>query len=191
MFRQQLEIREYRDGLLIKARQRHSLAQGIFSATIAAAFVVLVVKRFVSLPVLILVVVLAAGFGFAQVLREKEAELNVTNLEFRTSGYFGGDYRARRSLSSADVRWLEYQEDRGGIESSYHPAGLYAVLRVGEACMLPHVNEQQAGEIIEAIAKRFPDFSKRWHSESPFGEHFTTLGLKDAKLQRVSDLNRK
>jgi len=190
MSRQQLEIRDFKDGLRIKARQRRSLVQGIFSAVIAASFVVLILARFVSLPILILIVVLAAGLGFAQVLREKVAELHVTNLELTTHGYFGSDYRGTRSVPRADIRWLEYQEDRGGIETSYHPAGLYAVLRSGDACVLPNVNDQQSGEIIEAIAKRFPEFAKQWHSDSPFGEHFTTLGLNQPKSDPITDPNR-
>ena len=43
--------------------------------------------------------------------------------------------------------------------------------------MLPYVDEQQAMLVIERIVNKFPDFDKQWEGQSPFGKHFTELGL--------------
>ena len=175
----ELEIIHGRDWLLLKASRKRSALKGILSAAVGAAFFVLIGYRYVDLPVLLLIGVLGGVIGFLQFTRGKVVQLRVGRLDFETIGYFGDDRRGKRSVSSADVQWLEYQEGSAGIENADRPEGLYAVLRGRSACILPGVNPQQADMAISEIERKFPDMAKQWSGRSSFGGHITTLGLTD------------
>ena len=172
------QIANYDKGLMIRVERKHSLVQGVLAAFASGSVAALLAARFLSIPWTVVITLAAALVAYVGAMREHTVELQVSNLELQTRGYFGGNFRSKRSVSSADVRWLEYREQAGGGDVPNEPGGLYAVLKSGDACVLPYVNEQQVGEIIDAISKRFPDFAKQWHAESPFGDHFTTLGGK-------------
>ena len=43
--------------------------------------------------------------------------------------------------------------------------------------MLPNIDEQQASLVIRRILDKFPELRDLWRRNSPFGEHFTMLGL--------------
>ena len=76
-----------------------------------------------------------------------------------------------------DPRLLEYRAERAGPDA-YEPGGLYAGLKLGSACILPYLDEKQTQTVIEAIYKRFPDMlTVAADTKSPFGQHFTTLGI--------------
>jgi hypothetical protein len=177
----ELEIVHGSDWLLLKASRKRSAPVGILSAAVSAACFVLIGYRYVDLPVLLLIAVLGGAIGLLQFTRGKVVQLRVGRLDFETIGYFGGDWRGKRSISSADVQWLEYQEDSGGIENADHPEGLYAVLRWRSVCVLPGVNPQEADMAISEIERKFPDMAKQWSGRSSFGKHITTLGLTDPK----------
>jgi hypothetical protein len=123
------------------------------------------------------VALLVACLSLLRVSQASIAELRVTNLELQSS--VRGTFGSRRSVSRADIRWLEYQEDSSGLETSHHPGGLYAVLRLQSVCLLPYVNEQQTAQIIERIVTKFPDLGKQSNESSSFGAHFISLGLND------------
>ena len=173
----ELQILDLRNALLIRSKRRHIIAAAIISALIAATVVGFGGRHFLPWPVLDLVAVLAAAIDFLCVLRTKSAELRVTNLEFVLRSYFGGGYRSTRSVSRADIKWLEYQEDTTSPETAHHPGGLYAVLKHSNVCVLPFVDEHQAAVVIDRILEKFPDFRNQWEGQSPFGQHFTTLDL--------------
>ncbi|HXN49803.1 MAG TPA: hypothetical protein VN893_24330 [Bryobacteraceae bacterium] len=165
----QLEIRDFEDALLIRTEDDHAPAKAVLSALVSALFVGFVLGRFLQASLLIPVAVLVATLAFLAALGARKAELRVTNLEFESRGDVGDGSGSTRTVCRADVRWLEHQ-DRG-------VSGLYAVLRHHSVCMLPYVDEQQAMLVIERIVNKFPDFEKQWEGQSPFGKHFTELGL--------------
>jgi hypothetical protein len=77
-------------------------------------------------------------------------ELRVTELELVAEGDFG---------VTADTRWLQWSDVTSlqfrYVEDEDH--GLYAMTRhEGMICLLPDVNDGQAGLIIHAIYSRFP-----------------------------------
>src|ERR1700731_4890889 len=123
----ELEILDFDDALVIRAKQRPSPAEAIFSAGVSGGFVGLIAFRFVPMPVMVAIAVVAGFLGFLYAVRKWNAELRVTNLEFRSRGRVGDGFGSKRSVCSTDVRWLEYQEDTSGPETSHHPGGLYAV----------------------------------------------------------------
>ncbi|HET6180245.1 MAG TPA: hypothetical protein VFE61_25210 [Candidatus Sulfotelmatobacter sp.] len=60
----------------------------------------------------------------------------------------------------------------------HEPGGLYAGLKLGSTCILPYLDEKQTQAVIEAIYERFPDMlTAAAKAQSPFGQHFTTLGI--------------
>jgi len=173
-----LNIRKIADGLLIRSRMQHGHLQAIISAIVSATFFVFVVRFFFSSPILVLCGVAIAGsvFGYLEVMRFRTAELRATNLEFQTT--FSGLFRSAHSVPRANIRWLEYRDEGGGSDS-YATEGLYAVLNHGSKCILPYLSPQQTDTVIDALYRQFPDMlSEGAEPRSPFGEHFTTLGLQ-------------
>jgi hypothetical protein len=172
-----LGIVDFDDALLIRAKRMPSLTEAIVSAAAAGGFAGIAVFRFVAMPVMVAIALLAGLLGFLWAIRKRNAELRVTNLEFRLRGRVGDEFGSARSVCRADIRWLEYQEDTSGPETSHHPGGLYAVLLSRSICMLPDIDERQTAVVIERIFEKFPDFRDQWRRNSPYGQHFTTLGL--------------
>ena len=179
----QLEITESEDALLVTAKQGRSVMSGILGAVASGTFVAIAFRQLLVTPVLVVLIVLAAGLSLLLGIRRQNAELLVTIFELKSRGRFGDSFRSNRSLNPADVRWLEYQQDTTGPETSHHPGGLYAVLKGRSTCVLPYVDEQQAGEIIQRIMKRFPRLREQWEQQTPFGTHITSLGLDQPKAK--------
>jgi len=167
------------DALVIRASRKPSFREGLLSAAAAGGSAGILVFSFMAKPELIAVAVLAASLAFLYAMRKKEVELRITMLEFVLRGRVGDDFGSTRSVRSADIQWLEFQEDTTGPETSHHPGGLYAVLGRRNICLLPDVDERQTALIIARIAERFPGFRRQWESASPFGKRFTSLRLNE------------
>jgi hypothetical protein len=156
-----------------------STAIGVLTALVYFGGSVLVLRSFLGVKpvsILLLIGALAGCLGFVQSMRSRITELLVTNLEFVTRGHFAENLGSQPSVSSADIRWLEYREDKSGPDASI-PGGLYAVLKKTGICILPDLNEQQTSEVIGKIEDKFPQFKEQWRNNSAFGEHFTSLNI--------------
>lgn len=175
----ELKIEDDQDVLFITARQNSSLATAMVGALTAGAFVVIVFHAAFGIAILGLFAAVAGGLTFLVGIRRKVNELRVTKLGFNARGTFGDSFRTVRTVSSADVRWLEYQEDTTGPETSHHPGGLYAVLRFHSVCILPDIDRGQTNEVIGRITDKFPTFKEQWNGQSAFGRNFTSLELND------------
>jgi hypothetical protein len=175
----ELKIVDFDDALVIKAKQKPSLGEAILSAVASGGFVGLIVFRFVAMPAMVAIAAVAGFLGFLYAVHKRNAELRVTNLEFRSRGRVGDDFGSTRNVCGTDVRWLEYQEDTSGPETSHHPGGLYAVRGSLSICMLPYIDQQQTALVIDRILDKFPEFRQQWRRNSPFGQHFTALGLDE------------
>ena len=60
---------------------------------------------------------------------------------------------------------LEFREASGGGENVEYPRGLYIEYNSDSAwetrvCVLPHIDKQQAQEVIDTIRKRFPEIDQ-------------------------------
>ncbi len=178
-----LRMQDYQDTLVVMAKQGRSLANGILCALATGTFVLIAFRHFLGTLVLVAVTALASGLSFLLGTRRQDAELGITNFELKSKARFGDSFRSTRRVSLADIRWLEYQEDTTGPETSHHPGGLYAVLSGHSVCILPYVDEQQTAEIIHRILEKFPYLRQQWEGQSPFGQHFTSLGLDQRKAK--------
>jgi len=179
----EIEIRDRENALVVTAKRGRSVANGILGALGAGTFVAIAFRHLLGTPVLVAMTALVAGLSLLLAMRQQDAELRVTSLELKSRGRCGDSFRSTRSVSRADVRWLEYQEDTTGPETSHHPGGLYAVLSGHSVCILPYVDKQQTAEVIQRIVEKFPDLGQQWEGQSPFGQHFTSLGLDQRKAK--------
>jgi hypothetical protein len=173
----ELLFQEYKDALIVRATKQQGLTNAMISVLVAGGFAAIVVHIYVKAAVGVLpAVAVAATLGFVAGRFPRRSELRVTNLEYvsRTFGAWG--FQGARSIPPFDVRWLEYQDDASGPESD-HPGGLYAVLKHRNVCILPYLSPEQTMEVIERIARRFPDFRDQWLGRSEFGSHVISLGL--------------
>ncbi len=174
-----LDMRDLEGALVIRVSRKGIVREAIVSVVVALIVVGVFASRLLRGPMLIALAVLVVAADLIYVMRRRNAELTVTNLELRSRAYIEGWYGPVRSVPRADIRWMEYQEDTTGPETAHHPEGLYAVLDRRNICLLPYVNEEQAALVIDKIVKKFPDFGDQWRRQSPFGENFTTLGLNE------------
>ena len=169
----QFELRETPAGLVAKSKMQHAHLHALFSGCIAASAVAVVAYHYAPAPIVIVVALLGGIFGYIEIIRQRIVELRATNLEFQTTT--GDFYRSCTAIPRADIESLEYREARGGPDH-YEPAGLYAELRRGSKCILPHLEEHKAQSVIEAIYRRFPDMPIK-STKSSFDKRFTTLGI--------------
>jgi hypothetical protein len=106
---------------------------------------------------LLSIVAARAAFGVA---RGRRAELQVTNVEFFSSGAIGRRVH-KRIVCTGDVRRLEYRE-----ESRFIPGygGLYAATAHGATLLLPMLDCNETAEVIRAIESKFPGLAERWQN---------------------------
>jgi hypothetical protein len=95
-------------------------------------------------------------------LRGTDVQLRITNLDFISTGRAPDSYGSS-SVPRADIYFLEFRKASGGGEDPHHASGLYVghrgILRNSATCVLPHTDEAQTEQVIEAILRRFPDTS--------------------------------
>lgn len=175
-----LKMIDLDEALLVRAKAKASVFEALLSALAAGGCVGLLASQFVARPAIVMLTLVGTSVAYLLALRVKSFELRVTRSEFVSCGRIGDDFGTMRTVHASDIRWLEFQEDNSGPDTSHHPIGLYAVLQFRSICLLPHVDEQQTNLLIDRIGERFPDFRERWRGQSPFGNHFTALGLHDA-----------
>jgi hypothetical protein len=176
-----VNISESDGAVLIRTSHKHPIAISLIASAIATAFVEIALWHFVRPLLLLSLSFVVASLAFLGALRRTKAELRVTKFDLRTTGYFGRDFQRIRSVPSADVCQLEYQEDTTGPESSDHPGGLYAVLGKRSVCILPYIDEEQTARVIESIEKKFPELGRHrteTSDESPLRGHFVSLNIE-------------
>ena len=95
-------------------------------------------------------------------LRGTDVELRITNLDFISTGHAPNGY-SNSSIPRADIYSLEFHKAAGGGDEAEHPSGLYVehhgIIRNPTKCVLPHIDEAQTEQVIEAVYRRFPDTS--------------------------------
>jgi hypothetical protein len=89
-------------------------------------------------------------------VRHVETRLTATGVEFYVDGYRGRRNHVTRSLLTANIQRLEFQERTSGRQ------GLYAVTSWRDHCILPFVDYRQAGELIDGIERKFPGLAEMW-----------------------------
>lgn len=175
----ELNVIDLDEALLVTAARKRSTAEGLLSATAVGVATAIVAAFFVGKLLLVALALATGSAAFLWAVRTDRHELRITREKFVSCGRVGDNFGSIRTVDATDIRWLEHQEDTSGPETSHHPGGLYAVLELRSVCLLPELDEQQTNLIIERIKDRFPDFRGRWSGHSPFGRHFTSLGLDE------------
>jgi hypothetical protein len=173
-----LTIREVRDGLSIRVTEPRrtgrillTLAGGIGMA----AFVYYAKFDFRLLELFFLgIVAVSLIRDVLSTLRGTDVELRVTNLDFLSTGRAPAGYKSS-SIPSADIYNLKFEEAMSGDYE--RPSGLYAehhgIFLNPTTCILPHIDEAQTEQVIDAIYRRFPDTAHSANSEP----YLTSLNL--------------
>jgi hypothetical protein len=157
-------IRDLSNGLLITARRRAIPSKFLFAAAIPCALALIVLLYSIHGPLLAVGIFLVATFGILLRLSAASALLLVTRNDFERRGPFGSHH----SVSSADIRFLEYRPAPGGFGG--RSGGLYGRLKFRSVCLLPLLDEFQTQEVIETIANRFPDMASQWSAPQQSGK---------------------
>lgn len=172
-----LEILEKGDSLLFRVQREPSRTETLVAAIASGGCAAVVLYRFLPTLWVVAAAALAAAVSWLLARRHRSVTLLVTKFEFQSVGKIGDELGSRRQVCSADIRWLEYQEDRTGPETAGHPEGLYAVLKRRSVCLLPYTSPEEVATIIEHIATNFPGMSSEWKHQSAFDGHFISLNL--------------
>jgi hypothetical protein len=177
-----LTVREVPDGLSIRVieprRPWHILlylAGGIGSAMLF--YYAKFGSRLLQLFLLGLVAVSLIK-DIISLLRGTNVELHIANLDFISTGRAPSGYKSS-SIPRAYIYNLKFGEAMSGDYEQ--PSGLYVehhgILLNPTTCVLPHIDEAQTEQVIEAIYRRFPDTAHSANSEP----YLTSLNLNQRR----------
>jgi hypothetical protein len=180
-----LTIRETSSGLVMHVHETRRYPRIVLSLLIDAIVMYFFLRagsgtRFVILFVGVLVAVQVVRDALSH-FRGTDVTLSVGNLDFSSSGHAPAGYRPSIT-SRADIYGLAFRKASGGGESAEYPQGLYAehgtsgIWNDG-TCLLPHLDEAQVNEAIEAILRRFPDTGTLASPKGRFESDLISLNL--------------
>jgi hypothetical protein len=126
----ELTIVEVNDGFVIDAKRVFSIKSASQWALAAGVGVGSAAYFFIpqTIPLACLVGGLVALLTFLERTREERSRLRVNRYEFALRSNVRNGFRPKRTVATADIRWLEYREDASNEDSS-HPSGLNAETR--------------------------------------------------------------
>lgn len=153
--RSQFTIRDEGKSLLIRAHCPTKIWERLSLAIIAAIVISLVGNEspdFAWWPV----IGILFGTSIYWVLPgARRSELRISGVECYSRANFGKSLSRGRLVLTADILWLEYNEQGISLRDEPGTRGLFAVRRSGSVCLLPLLDGQQTGEIIAAIENKF------------------------------------
>jgi hypothetical protein len=159
-------IQELANGLRIHAGQERELWERLFASGIVAAVIGFATATLLGRWWWCILSAIAA-VGVFQAVRSRNAELQVTNVEFITRGDLGQRVQTPRVVCTGDVCRLEFRGDIGPITSNRD--GLYALTERKELCLLPFLDWKQTKQVIHAIENKFPGLGEIWRSRESIG----------------------
>jgi hypothetical protein len=173
-----VEIEEIPDGLSIRSVRSGSMLYALFSAVVTGAVVYFLGRMYFHRPALIVLTILAATWGSSRWWRAVRVELRITRLEMQVIGHLWSGPSLNRHIPLASIRRLEYRPNLGEGESD-RPSGLYVEQRWKSDCVLPHLDEGQTRQAIDAIYRRFPmiPILPEQKDRDLFGRDLITLDL--------------
>lgn len=172
-------VQDSGEGLRAMIEVKHSFQTGLMFGVIGGTAVGSLALTILKLSVreAIAVGCVAALIASYQRWFTKRVTLETRKSEFVSRGRIRGEgFKAHRTASYADIRWLEYRNESAG-DVAYIPQGLYAVLKTGSVCLLPNLDRERTIQLITRIEAKLPAFSQQWKRGSEFDGHFQTLGL--------------
>jgi hypothetical protein len=161
-----LTIREIPDGLSIHVTEPRRLWRILLTlaAGVAVAVMFYYAKGNSYLMRLFVLGFVAVSLirGIISLARGTDVELSITNLELISTGHAPSGYNSS-SIPRADIYSMEFRQATGGSDEAAQPSGLFVehhgLLRNPTTCVLPHIDEAQTDQVLEAIYRRFPDTS--------------------------------
>jgi hypothetical protein len=159
----QYHIQEQTNGLRIQARQEMERWERLVLAVGVAMMVGIAAANFLGGQWWIILSAITA-VGIFQAVRSKDAELQVTNVEFTTKGDLGRRARTPRIVCAGDIHRLEFGGPFGPLVT--RPSGLYASTSRTRVCVLPFLDFRQTADVIRAIEQKFPGLAEGWHARS-------------------------
>ena len=158
-----LDIRETPKGLTFHVSEGRRLLRILLMLVFASVFGYMLYRSNDS-------TIMRIGFGsFAAItiirdiighIRGTDVTLKVNNLDLISTGHAPDGY-GPCSVPRASIYNLEFHEAIEGGEDAPQPSGLYVehhgVLHDPVTCVLPHIDNTQTHQVIEAILRRFPD----------------------------------
>jgi hypothetical protein len=158
-----LEIRETPEGLTLQVQEGRKIGAIFWTLVSALLLGFILVHRSDSLVIRLIVGALVAYSlirDLISYLHGTNVVLRATNLDFVSTGRAPDGY-SPSSIPRASIYSLEFREAQGGGDDPAHPSGLYiehqGVLYDPTVCVLPHIDESQTRQAIEAILRRYPD----------------------------------
>jgi hypothetical protein len=178
-----LEIQELPEGLSIHVTEPRRTGRIVLTITVGALATAFFVYAASPSKLYQLFVGLLCAIALIRDLiknwRGTKVELRLTNLDFISRGRAPDGYGAS-SIPRAAIYNLEFRKASGGGEDAEYPSGLYiehhGVLHNPSTCVLPHIDNTQTDQVIEAIMRRFPD-TGTLPPTGPFEPYLTSLNL--------------
>jgi hypothetical protein len=184
-----LRINELPDEIAIRVTEPRKY-NTLFFAPLIGAFVAYFFLRTSQLRAFQVAIGLLLAFGLARdlisSLRGTDVRLRIGNLDLVSSGRAPGRYTPT-TIPRADIYNLEYRDAFGDGDSMNYPQGIYVEYRdsgrwqLGQ-CILPHVTQIQAQQVIEAIYMHFPDTGTA-DPGGPFETDLISLNLNHPSKQ--------
>jgi hypothetical protein len=150
-----LEIEEIPDGLLIRSVRGGSMLYALLGAAVTGVVVFFFARLYFHRPALIVLTILAAIWVSSRWWRTVRVELRITTVEMQVIGHLRSAHSLNRQIPLANIRYLDYRPHLGEDQSD-KPGGLYVQQRWKSDCVLPHLDERQTRQAIDAIYQRFP-----------------------------------
>lgn len=168
---------ESRHQLRFAVTRTPSLLEVILGTVVPGGAVFIFASMYLEVLLAATAGICAAVIAIPLARRANRVELHVAQTELELHGRIDGSFRSGRTVRSADIQWLQYEESSDGADNSGHPSGLYAMLAHRSVCVLPYLDEKQTHTVMDLIEEKFPELQKRWARGSSFGRNFTSLGL--------------
>lgn len=165
-------VAEARDGLVFRVVKYPSVSSALLDALATGAFTALMTAALFGQTRFLLIGIVTALFAFVLSRRPRTATLTVDKLDLVSTGRVGEGLGLTRSIATAELQGLGFEEDTTGPEDSSHPGGLYAQVGGKSVCLLPGITGQQSAEVIREILRRFPQLREQFSKASGPEDHF-------------------
>ncbi len=98
-----------------------------------------------------------AAYNVSRIVRTYETTTTITRSGASPSGKFPHSYTPTSFVPLSRIVYLTYRESQNGGEDETLPAGLWAELERGSACLVPELSQAEADALALRIENRFRD----------------------------------
>jgi hypothetical protein len=175
--RSKLSTLDLQDQLVVYSTKQPSTREATLSAAAAGAVVAyMIYQQFggaAAAGAALVTGVSIAMITFRAEATATHAELKVNRQEMVLETRSGNSVQTPQRTLCFDIQWLEYRPGEAPSRHERSREGLYAVMRDGNVCILPGVDEREAETVKERIGDKFPELREQWERRSPFGAEYS------------------